>query len=135
MTLGSIATFYAWSYLLADMTLYLSIKALRRDFTYWVPVYGILGFVLSFTARFIGKLVSDFAATIHLRHPLEVGGLYFSINAVSPLVGMVLLLTLMEEGTLNVTTTKLLKDVTTILGCTLLLTATLFFLLIKREYR
>lgn len=135
MTLGSIDPMYAWSYLLADLIFYFGYKVLRRDFTTWMPFYGVLGFVVSFLVRFCVKLIADYTATIHFRHPKELGGLYFSMNSVSPFVGMVVLLTLMEEGTFNDITTEVLTNVTVFLGAALLTLTSAFFLLIKGKFR
>lgn len=126
---------YAWSYLLADLIFYFGYKVLRRDFTTWMPFYGVLGFVVSFLVRFCVKLIADYTATIHFRHPKELGGLYFSMNSVSPFVGMVVLLTLMEEGTFNDITTEVLTNVTVFLGAALLTLTSAFFLLIKGKFR
>ena len=135
MTLGSVSSKYAWVYLFADMALFLGIKALRRDFTYWLQVYGVLGFFISLICRIVAKVISDFTATIQLRHPYELGGLYFSMNSFFPLIGLILLLTFMEDGIFNDTTMMFLKEVTKILGGILVSMAILFFLLINKYYR
>ncbi|GMH47303.1 hypothetical protein TL16_g00030 [Triparma laevis f. inornata] len=135
VALGSVNSWYSVAYLLADMTLYLGIKVLRNDFTYHMPIYGVVGFILHFMVRVVAKLITDFTATIHFRHPRELGGLYFSINSFSPLIGMVLLLTLTKEGAFKETTRKHLQDATMFLGVSLFTLAGLFFLLINKEYR
>ncbi|GMI15893.1 hypothetical protein TrLO_g12103 [Triparma laevis f. longispina] len=135
VTLGSIDPMYAWLYLLADLIFYFGYKVLRRDFTTWMPFYGVLGFAVSFLVRFCVKLIADYTATIHFRHPKELGGLYFSMNSISPFVGMVVLLTLMEEGTFNDITTEVLTNVTVFLGAALLTLTSAFFLLIKEKFR
>ncbi|GMI08131.1 hypothetical protein TrVE_jg11765 [Triparma verrucosa] len=134
VTLGSIDFMYAWSYLLADLIFYFGYKVLRRDFTTWMPFYGVLGLVVSFLVRFCVKLIADYTATIHFRHPKELGGLYFSMNSISPFIGMVLLLTLME-GAFNDVTTEVLKSVTAFLGVALFTLTSTFFLLIKGKFR
>ena len=134
VTLGSIDPMYAWSYLLADLIFYFGYKVLRRDFTTWMPFYGVLGLVVSFLVRLCVKFIADYTATIHFRHPKELGGLYFSMNSISPFIGMVLLLTLME-GTFNDNTTEVLKNVTAFLGVALFTLTSTFFLLIKGKFR
>ena len=117
------------------MVLYFGYRILRRDFTYWTPFYGVLGFVVSFWARFMNKIIADYTATIHFRHPKELGGLYFSMNSISPLVGMVVLLTLMEEGIFNDATKEILTNVKTLLGVAQLTLTSVFLSLINGNFR
>ena len=70
--LASIASRLPVYYLLGDMAFYLMYKVVRRDFTYWLPLEGVLGLVVSVIVRVMFKLVVDFAAIIQLRHPQEV---------------------------------------------------------------
>ncbi|GMI13543.1 hypothetical protein TrLO_g6791 [Triparma laevis f. longispina] len=65
-----------------DHALYMGQKFIRRDYTYWVPIEGILSLVFSFFCRFIVKLVVDFTGIVQFRHPYEMGGLYWSLNMV-----------------------------------------------------
>jgi hypothetical protein len=55
-------------YLVVDMSLFLFVKAIRRDFHYWVNISGALGWILSFIARFVVKLLVDFTCCVHFRH-------------------------------------------------------------------
>jgi hypothetical protein len=73
-------TSYLLWYLLGDMSIYLLLKTARGDFLYWTPVYGYLGFFVSFLARVISKVIVDFTGVTFFRHPGEVGGLYFSLS-------------------------------------------------------
>jgi hypothetical protein len=64
-------------YLLADHTGFILYKLARGDLIYWVPGLGI---PMSMLARFMAKVVADFTGLVHLRHPLELGGIYFFVN-------------------------------------------------------
>ena len=72
IVLGSIGSRLPFHYLLGDMTFYLLYKVTRRDFTYWLPLEGVLSLVISISIRVVVKVVVDFAAIIHFRHPNEV---------------------------------------------------------------
>ncbi|GMH61177.1 hypothetical protein TL16_g03202 [Triparma laevis f. inornata] len=134
ISLGSINLSYAWAYLLADIALVLVIKLLRGDIIYWIPIYGTFGVIISFLIRIIAKVISDFTATIQLRHPYEMGGFYFTMNLFIPLLGMIALISSVEEGTYNEETEKILRFATLTLGISLVLLLSLFFLLINKEY-
>ena len=92
---------YAWLYLGADMFFYLAVKVLRRDFAYWPQLYGLTGFAAACLGRVAVKLVADFTSCVQFRHPYEVGGLPFTLNMLTPLIGMSALLALLEEDALN----------------------------------
>ena len=72
VVLASISSRSPAYFLLGDMSFYLLYKVVRRDFTHWLPLEGVVGMVISFIARVIAKFVVDFAAIIHYRHPYEV---------------------------------------------------------------
>lgn len=116
------------------MALVLGIKLLRGDIIYWIPIYGTFGVIISFLIRIITKVISDFTATIQLRHPYEMGGFYFTMNLFFPLLGMIALLSSVEEGTFNEETEKILRFATLTLGISLVSLLSLFFLLINKEY-
>jgi hypothetical protein len=63
-----------------ELALYYAVKLARRDFWYWVPLYGAPGLVLSFLIRLIMKVVGDWAAIVQFRHANEIGGFYFSFR-------------------------------------------------------
>ena len=64
----------------AELFTYLVVKGLRRDLRYWMPVYGVGGALLSFMIRWIVKVIVDWTAVVHFRHPNEVGGAYFTFS-------------------------------------------------------
>jgi hypothetical protein len=64
-------------YLLADHTGFILYKLARRDLIYWASGLGI---AVSMLARFMAKVVADCTGLVHLRHPLELGVIYFSVN-------------------------------------------------------
>ena len=63
-----------------ELALYLVVKAARRDFTYWFPVTGLTGILLSFTTRVLIYLAVNWTACVHFRHPFEVSGLVLSCS-------------------------------------------------------
>ncbi len=70
-------------YILADHCGLLLYKLARNDLIYWVPGFG---FGLSIIARIMCKVVTDFTGLIQARHPLELGGIYFFLNALMRVV-------------------------------------------------
>jgi hypothetical protein len=70
-------------FILADYCGLLLYKLARNDLIYWVPGFG---FGLSIIARFMCKVVTDFTGLIQARHPLELGGVYFFLNALMRVV-------------------------------------------------
>ncbi len=73
-------------YIGGDLIIYLAQKILRNDFFYWVPVEGALNFIASFLMRVIIKVISDNTSVVQLRHPHEVGGIYWSVSMVAAFV-------------------------------------------------
>ncbi len=74
------ATQWWWAavYLGGDFLVLVVVKAARRDLVHWVPGFGVL---LSLLARFLEKVFTDSTACVHFRHPLDLGGLYYTLNA------------------------------------------------------
>ena len=64
----------------AELLLYLLVKGLRRDLWHWSPTYGVGGLVVSLLGRVGTKVMSDWTALVHLHHPVEVGGAYFTFS-------------------------------------------------------
>jgi len=77
----------AHAYLAASMGVYLLYRACRRDLHYWVPLEGKTGWFVSICMRVVGKVFVDFTGCIHFRHPVELGGLYYSPNLLQAQVG------------------------------------------------
>ena len=57
---GGIAV--AYGVLALELVVYLLVKALRKDFWYWIPLYGWQGMVKSTVARILVKIVVDWTA-------------------------------------------------------------------------
>ncbi|GMH52313.1 hypothetical protein TrST_g7443 [Triparma strigata] len=73
---------------------------------------------------------------MHFRHPLDLGGLYFSLNMFQPLFGLTLLLTLnLAKGSFSEQNLELLMSLTIGLGISLMLLFGTFLLLMNKEYR
>jgi len=71
---------YFGFYLAGDMALYLFVKLLRGDFVYSLPLQGAKEMFVSFVMRTMMKAVTDFTGCVQLRHPGELGGLYWSFS-------------------------------------------------------
>ncbi|GMH84308.1 hypothetical protein TL16_g09884 [Triparma laevis f. inornata] len=125
---------YAWLYLGADMFFYLAVKVLRRDFAYWPQLYGLTGFAVACLGRVATKLVADFTSCFQFRHPYEVGGLPFTLNMLTPLIGMLALLALLEEDAMNAETLEFLNTLTFVAGLALICLLVTFLLLIEKDY-
>ena len=69
---------WAAVYLGGDFLVYAVYKAARRDLVYWLPGLGV---PLSLLVRFAVKVFTDSTACVHMRHPFELGGLYYTLNA------------------------------------------------------
>ena len=75
--LGLFGKRFAFSYICADLGLYMIIKLLRRDFWYWTPIGVYAEIVMSFFSRVLVKIVNDFTSIVQFRHPNELGGAYW----------------------------------------------------------
>jgi hypothetical protein len=73
---------YAFLAVLLEAGFYFLYKLIRQDF-YYLPLNlsGFARFVSSCLARFTVKIIADFCCFMALRNPCELGGLYFSVNA------------------------------------------------------
>eukprot|EP00519_Triparma_laevis_P011501 CAMPEP_0182508184 /NCGR_PEP_ID=MMETSP1321-20130603/24535_1 /TAXON_ID=91990 /ORGANISM="Bolidomonas sp., Strain RCC1657" /LENGTH=665 /DNA_ID=CAMNT_0024714221 /DNA_START=50 /DNA_END=2047 /DNA_ORIENTATION=- len=72
------------TYLGVDMLFFLVYKLLRRDYQYWIPTNGcVISVVISLLFRVIVKSITDFTGLLHARHPLELGGTYWTFTLVS----------------------------------------------------
>ena len=74
----SLAMLMLVNYLVLDLDF--GMKAVRGDFHYWLPVDGLLGVFASIMLRVMSKWLCDFTGMLHLRHPQEIGGLYWTAN-------------------------------------------------------
>ncbi len=68
---------FAAVYLVGDLVVMVTYKALRRDVLCWVPGFGV---PLSLLGRFGVKVFTDSTSCIHFRHPVDLGGLYYCLN-------------------------------------------------------
>ena len=60
--LGLVSRGVALAYLGFDLGLYLTVKIVRNDFYYWLPLEGILETVVSLVARIMVKVIVDFTS-------------------------------------------------------------------------
>jgi hypothetical protein len=69
------------AYIGGDLLLYLLVKIARDDLWYWLPIESRkLHLFVSILVRIITKVVTDFTSLVHLRHPQEVGGIYWAFS-------------------------------------------------------
>ncbi|GMH95050.1 hypothetical protein TL16_g13066 [Triparma laevis f. inornata] len=127
---------YAREYNRGDMLLFLTYKIIRRDFQYWIPLYGVAGFAVSLLVRVAVKAIADFTGCLHFRHPYEVGGIYFTINLFLPTIGLVAVMLSMDLSAHNFsdTTITFLETVVPVLVSSLVFLFGLFFVIINKEY-
>jgi hypothetical protein len=79
-TLSLLAATRGWLaavYLVGDFVVPVAYKALKRDVHYWPPRSGV---PLSLLVRFCVKVFADSTSCVHLRHPFDLGGLYYCLN-------------------------------------------------------
>ena len=79
-TLALLAATQGWLaavYLVGDLVVLVGYKALRRDFLYWAPGTGV---PLSLLCRFVLNVFTDSTSCVDLRHPFDLGGLYYCLN-------------------------------------------------------
>ena len=119
---------YFVAYMAGDMALYLLLKVARGDFHYWMPIDGAFGLFASLMLRVCVKTIVDFTGVIHFRHPVEVGGLYWTVNMFFALLGSFGCVWFGGGG----------RTEWTLVGaasCAWVLMFGLFLLLMKKEYR
>ncbi|GMI17500.1 hypothetical protein TrLO_g6041 [Triparma laevis f. longispina] len=135
--LGYLGSLYLVVYMAADMFLFLCYKLARRDMNCWLPMEDNIGSKTLFIfLRMMVKLIVDFTGCVQFRHPFELGGLYYSINLFTPLIGLGLLLAFVDMGgAFNDSVVKTLSNFTLLLGAGLVLLAALFLLLMSKKYR
>jgi hypothetical protein len=131
--LGLIGGSWAFLYIGADLGLFFLVKILRGDFWYWLPVGGWLEIVSSILFRVVGKIIVDFTSIAQLRHPNEVGGVYWLFGLVLTIgslpVSIYFCSTYVDEKAIDVASLimKYFIQITT-------LCLAVFFLNIKKEY-
>ena len=71
-------------YLVGEFALAIIFKAVRRDFSYWVPIESLpLKIFVGFLTRLGMKVCIDFTGLLQGRHAYEFGGAYFSFTLLS----------------------------------------------------
>jgi hypothetical protein len=121
------------AYLTARMVLYLTWKAVRRNWVYWIPGMGAL---LALVPRVLGKLLVDFTGNPQLRHPNEVGGAYWLFTCVETqlaTVGSALAYSYFNTTTVRVPDNTLLNFFGVLLGVWAIALALASFVLCTRR--
>ena len=65
-----------------EIIIFLLYKLIRGDLRYRLKLKGWKSWTLSLLMRIGVKIITDFTAMLHARHPLEMGGAYFLFNLV-----------------------------------------------------
>ena len=126
---------YVVCYYLVDIGFFLLMKIVRRDFIYWVPIEGSSKYVVSLFIRIAVKIVADFTCVVQLRHPNEVGGLYWTLQNVLTLTTLFIALVLVEETkTFQGADLEMLWTISWILSSSSLLMFFIFFKNINQGY-
>jgi len=127
----------AYAYMVASMGVYLLYRMCRRDFHYWAPVEGTAGWFVSIIMRVVLKIITDFTGCIHLRHPYELGGLYYSLTLLQAQVGSAVFAKLYvdaSEGDAEALTAETIYTVVATASITWACSYSLFFAHIKKGY-
>ena len=127
---------YCFWYVAGDMLFYLLQKIARRDFSYWIPIYGAPGLFVSLIVRVIAKVIVDFTGLVHLRHSGELGGIYWTVDMIISMILPVAATTIYYADTSGKPMEE--KTVWWIIGSLIgiwLVVFGLFLSLMKKEYR
>lgn len=65
-----------------EYSFYFLVKILRGDFLCFVRLEGALGLFSSFTHHLMNKIIADFSACFHTRHPYGNGGAAFALSMI-----------------------------------------------------
>jgi len=109
---------------------------LRGDFHYWVPLDGALGLIVTVTFRVATKTITDYTGVVQMRHPGEMGGLYWTLNMVLALAASCAsVFVYFEYGELEVVEEQVAWSIVGGLVVIWVVTFGLFLVLMKKEYR
>ncbi|GMH81209.1 hypothetical protein TL16_g08858 [Triparma laevis f. inornata] len=122
---------YFVGYIVVDIGVFFLYKFWLGDFRYYLPLKGWWSIFLSVIVRIIEKVIVDFTAIVHFRHPSELGGLYFTLNILNGLLALMVAIYITGQKGEDVEILWKLFGVG--LGATLVLW-TVFLRTIKKEY-
>lgn len=77
--LASVSPLITAAVLGADMLAFMLFKLARSDLRYWVKLPGALSWIASILFRIVTKIMVDFTVMVQLRHPQEIGGMYWCV--------------------------------------------------------
>ena len=84
----SVSPTYASVYYGSGIVLFILLKAVRKDFRYWLDLDGFAGFGVSAATKIVFKVIADFTGLLQARHPYELGGLGFMCNTLWSHLGL-----------------------------------------------
>jgi len=128
----------AYAYLAASTGVYMLYRACRGDLHYWIPLEGKTGWIMSILERVAAKIIADFTGCIHCRHPVEVGGLYYSLTLLQAQVGSAIFAKLYidaSDGDAEALTAEMVYTVVATASVTWAFSYSLFFAHIKKGYK
>ena len=76
----SVSGSYFAIYTAIDLGVFVLWKVVRRDFRYWIPIRGVIGWTVSSTLLICVKLITDYSGMIHMRNAPEMGGLFWTFD-------------------------------------------------------
>ncbi len=121
-----------------DYTAFFAIKIATGDYTYWIPLDGLTCTIISFIVRLMSKSISDYTSIIQMRHPNEMGGLYWTCSGVIGIAALIFSVAVFERS--EKSDTNLLHDETLwtmaiSLALIWLLSFSLLLLRMEKKYR
>jgi hypothetical protein len=131
--LGQLGGTWVAFYIGVDLGLYLIVKVLRGDFWYWISLGGKIEILSSILGRIFWKIITDFTSLVQLRHPNEVGGLYWAFGFVLTMGSLPVAIIVAE----SVLTEKAISLAWTVVKCFIpgsLVFFAVFFINIERKY-
>ena len=109
----------------------------RGDLYHWIPFEGMTEWFVSFITRVAIKMIVDFTGCIHFRHPMELGGLYYSLTLLQAQVGSAVFAKLYveaNEGDAEALAAEAVYAVVATASVTWACSYSLFFARVKKGY-
>ena len=133
--LGLVSYSAALIFVGTDIGLFILVKVIRDDFTYWIPIYGCLGAAFSFIERIMVKVIVDFTNNVHLRSPNEVGGAHWLFCFFCSLVSLPVATLYYEKMVGNANVVRMATSSALVLLPMSISMIVIFFITIKSGYR
>jgi hypothetical protein len=126
---------FIFVYVAVDVLVFFAYLIYRKDFRHHMQLNDALGFLM----RLMTKVIGDWTGLVHLRHPVEMSGLYFTASMalaiVSSFVCTALYFRLLPEGQVTVVPEETAWTCIGLLAGVWALTALVFIKKMNKEYR